>query len=331
MYIVLVGPAGARKGTAMNFSLELLDEIGIKLASEAITREALIRQLKTSSASHVDPFTGQMLQHASLTVFSPELTVFLGYQNKQLMADLSNWFDCPHRWEYKTKNMGTDELIGVWVNLIGATTPGLIRETLPQVGISGGLTSRIVFVFGKDKAQKVILPYGNPEIRQELINRLSEINMMSGEYKATEAFVAEYGDWYMTASDLPMRDPRFSGYVDRRATHIFKLSMICSAARSRDMLLDIQDLQRAIELLYDVEPRMLEVFEGMGRNPVSEVTFQVAATVNDAGKLSYNDLVTAHFHDASTAELEEVLDALQRMGKATKYYEGRELWVRKGR
>lgn len=331
MYIVLVGPAGARKGTAMNFSLELLDEIGIKLASEAITREALIRQLKTSSSSHINPLTGQVLHHASLTIFSPELTVFLGYQNKQLMADLSNWFDCPHRWEYKTKNMGTDELIGVWVNLIGATTPGLIRETLPQVGISGGLTSRIVFVFGKDKAKKVILPSDNPEIRRLLVNELSDINMMSGEFKVTEGFITEYGNWYMASSDLPMRDPRFSGYVERRATHVRKLSMICSAVRNRNMLLEAVDFQRAIELLYDVEPQMMEVFEGMGRNPISEVTFQVAATVNAAGKLPYDEVVSAHFHDASIAEIDEVLNGLQRMGKVTSYYEGRERWLRKGR
>ena len=330
MYIVLVGPSGCRKGTAMNFSLDILDEIGIKLASEAITREALIRELKTSSASHVDPLTGRMFHHASLTIFSPELTVFLGYQNSQLMSDMTDWFDCRNRWTYRTKNQGTDEIIGVWVNLLGGTTPGLVRETLPNVAISGGLTSRIVFVFGSEKAKKVIIPYGDPEIRAKLVEELIDINMMSGEFKVTESFVAEYGSWYLQSSDLPMTDPRFSGYVDRRATHIAKLSMICCAARSRDMVVDACDFRRAIELLYDVEPRMLEVFEGMGRNPVSEVTFQVSATVKAAGKISYDDLVAAHFHDASTAEIDEIINALSRMGKVTKYYEGKQLFLKRG-
>ena len=50
MYIVLVAPSGkARKGTAMRPGLKMLQEQGIKLAAEAITREALIRELNEST------------------------------------------------------------------------------------------------------------------------------------------------------------------------------------------------------------------------------------------------------------------------------------------
>lgn len=298
----------------MGFSLSMLDEIGVTLASEAITREALIRELKTASVSHTDQESGRMFHHASLTIFSPELTVFLGYMNKQLMSDMTDWYDCRGRWTYRTKNQGTDEIIGVWVNLIGGTTPDLVRETLPQEAIGGGLTSRIIFVYAKKKDHKEVIPYGDPELRIKLVQELELIRMMSGEFKVTEAFVKAYTSWYLEHSDTPLKDPRFAGYVDRRANHIFKLCMILSAARSRDMVIDWVDFDRATKLLYEVEPNMVEVFQGMGRNPVSDVTNRISRAVREVGPLSYSEITEQFCHDATSTELEEIMGTLMRIG-----------------
>ena len=50
MYVVLVAPSGkARKGTAMIPGLKLLREMGVKLASNYVTRQALISDLKRSN------------------------------------------------------------------------------------------------------------------------------------------------------------------------------------------------------------------------------------------------------------------------------------------
>ncbi|MEG0299766.1 MAG: hypothetical protein RR609_09400, partial [Aurantimicrobium sp.] len=121
MYIVLVAPAGrARKGTAMRPAQKYLTNLGTKLAASTVTREALIQTLEEAQDmimdNHDKPYS-----HASLTIFSPELTVFLGYNNMQLMSDLTDWFDCADRWEYRTKNAGTSIITGVYINLIGAT------------------------------------------------------------------------------------------------------------------------------------------------------------------------------------------------------------------
>ena len=314
MYIVLVGPSGCRKGTALNFSLSMLDEIGVTLASEAITREALIRELKNSSVTHTDQNTGRMFPHSSLTIFSPELTVFLGYMNKQLMSDMTDWYDCRTRWTYRTKNQGTDEILGVWVNLIGGTTPDLVRETLPQEAIGGGLTSRIIFVYAKRKDHKEVIPYGDPETRLKLVQELELIRMMSGEFKVTEDFISAYSDWYLKHSDEPLKDPRFSGYVDRRANHIFKLCMILSAARSREMVITGSDFSRATKILYEVEPHMVEVFQGMGRNPLSDVTNRISRAVREIGPLSFSEITDQFCHDATSVELEEVMGTLIRIG-----------------
>ena len=161
MYVVLVAPSGkARKGTAMGVGLQMLEELGVKLAAESITREALVRELANVSDKIIYPDNERVEFHSSLTIFSPELTVFLGHNNFQLMSDLTDWYDCRQKWIYRTKNMGTDEIVGVWVNLIGATTPSLIQTALPMDAIGGGLTSRIIFVCEQNKKRivPVVLP-----------------------------------------------------------------------------------------------------------------------------------------------------------------------------
>ena len=77
MYVALVGPAGkCRKGTAMSPGAAMLKDLGVKLSAEAITREALIRELKETTNTVVDPLTGVIYMHSSLTIYSQELTVF---------------------------------------------------------------------------------------------------------------------------------------------------------------------------------------------------------------------------------------------------------------
>jgi hypothetical protein len=77
LYVVLVGPSGkCRKGTAMKPGMRFLRDKGIKIASESITREALIRELKESDENQVDIKTSTPHLHSSLTIFSEELTVY---------------------------------------------------------------------------------------------------------------------------------------------------------------------------------------------------------------------------------------------------------------
>ena len=190
LYVVLVGPSGCRKGTAMRPGRSLLDEVGAKLSAEAVTREALIRRIKRSGefAGGVEDIN----MHSSLTIFSEELTVFLGYSNVLLMSHLCNWFDCQDEWTYETKNQGTDNIRNIWVNMIGATTPSLLQSTLPQDAVGGGLTSRIIFVYEDEPGKIVPAPFlteHEQDLREDLANDLTYMLAQKGEMKYTKEFL----------------------------------------------------------------------------------------------------------------------------------------------
>ncbi len=119
MYIVLVGPSGkCRKGSAMNLGKDIITGLGIKVTSESITREALIRSMKRAVVNYIEPDTGIVRFHCSLTAMSQELSVFLGQNDVKFLADLTDWYDSLDNWVYETKTAGVDEIKGVCFNLI---------------------------------------------------------------------------------------------------------------------------------------------------------------------------------------------------------------------
>ena len=317
LYIVLTAPAGkARKGTAMAPARKFLNRIGIPLAAEAVTREALIRTLKESE-SVISTESG-VIVHSSLTVFSPELTVFLGYNNTQLMSDLTDWFDCAEKWVYRTKTAGTDDIAGVYINLLGATTPDLIRSTLPLDAIGGGLTSRMIFVFAEKKEKIVPFPFVSDEtckLETQLYYDIECINMLQGQFKFTKDFLSHWGDWY-TAQEG--RNPfgvnynkAFDGYIERRPTQVLKLSMVMSASRTDEMILDKPDLTRAIDLLERTEKKMPRAFGGIGMSQNAQLTYAISELISHSSSgVTTSEIMRAHTFNGTTSEISDALDIL---------------------
>lgn len=316
MYIVLVGPPAARKGTAMNLMKPMLDDLQIKMAAEAITREALIRELKNSTDTLITG-GGKMFFHSSLTIWSQELTVFLGYQNHQLMSDLTDWYDCRNQWTYRTKNMGTDEIIGVFVNIFGATTPDLIRSTMSLDAIGGGLTSRMIFIYEENKGK--VCPYpafskAEKHLYENLKYDLARIHMLNGQFKTTECFLERWVEWYTyQEAHPPFRDSRFNGYLERRANHVMKLSMICSASKGDNMIVSSQELNRAVSIIETAEQKMTKTFSGVGQLNNASVIEKVTMEIGLRKKVLFSELLDFFTGDVDKWGLEKILETLSAM------------------
>ena len=275
-YIVLVGPSATGKGTIMKYSYDILEQIpNVRMAAQATSLQALIKRMKETNLTDVDIHTGKQYYHSSLTIFSNEFTVFLGYHNRELMAALCDWYDCHDRWTYDTIKRDKEEVIGVWVNLLAGTTPDSLQSSLPMDAIGGGLTSRIIFVYGDKREKLVIIPTVSErelKLQQSLIYDLEQIALLSGPFTMTQDYIAGYTEWCIDAdANPPFHDKRFDGYCGRRRNHLISLSMVCSASRGNDMLLTGSDLERASQLLAEVESKMGLVFRGIGKSNISDL------------------------------------------------------------
>jgi energy-coupling factor transporter ATP-binding protein EcfA2 len=275
-YIVLVGPSATGKGTAMRYASDLMKEIpAIKLSAQATSLQSLIRRMKETNLTDIDIATGKQVYHSSMTIFSNEFTVFLGYHNRELISALCDWYDCHERWIYDTIKRDKEEIVGVWVNILAGTTPDNIQSSLPMEAIGGGLTSRIIFVNEEKRDKLVIFPSASEEekrLQKCLIHDLELISLMAGKFQFTPDAMDFYADWCFNADkNPPFHDKKFDGYCGRRRNHLNSLAMICSASRGSHLVITRADIERAAIMMAEVEVRMGTVFRGMGRSDVSSL------------------------------------------------------------
>lgn len=337
LYIVIVAPSGkARKGTAMGYGKDFLSRLGVKMAAESITREALVREIMNSYDTIINDDTGEMTFHSSLTIYAPELVVFLGYNQQQLMMDLTDWYDCGHgpegKWTYRTKHQGVDEITGVWVNLLGATTPDLLRSCLSMDAIGGGLTSRIIFVYEGDKRKSCPAPFLSMEeqtLEEKLYYDLEQIHLLKGQFKPSTDFIDLWVDWYVRQDGRKIfDDPHLAPYCERRPVHIMKLSMILNACRTSDMIVTSKDLQRAINLLEITERNMHRAFSGIGKSPHAEVLSKVMNEVGLRGEITLSELQRMFYHDADARVLDLIIHTLINMGFVSRVDKGNDTIIR---
>lgn len=332
MYIILVSPGGrARKGTAMKYGRYFLEKTGVKLAAEDPTRQAVIRRMRLSLKT-VNTGEGT-IAHSSLTVFSDEFSVFLSSDEK-LIPSLCNWFDCPDYWEYETKDTSkTDKVEKVFFNLIGGTTPENIQTYMPPEVIGSGLISRLIFVYEDNKGKIVHLPpdvntslfeieIEDPvsekmnEMRDKLEEDLFRIMSMKGEFVMTEGFADR---WIMFREEHE-KNPMFMNsplrhYNERRPIHLLKLSMIVSAARKSDMIIDEKDFEYALTALKEVEPKMPLAFEGVGRSDIVKVVPIIIKILAGEKQIKLSELLNRTYREVDAEILEKALNQLRKMGR----------------
>lgn len=287
-YIVLVGPSATGKGTAMKYAYDIIKQVPtIHLSAQATSLQALIRRMKETNLTDIDMETGQQYFHSSLTIFSNEFTVFLGYHNRELISSLCDWYDCHDHWTYDTIKRDKEDIVGVWVNIEAGTTPENIQNSLPIEVIGTGLTSRIIFVYEEEKEKLVVFPTSSPreiELQQYLVHDLEQISTMSGCFRFSEEASGYYSEWCHKADkEPPFYNVKFDGYCGRRRRHLLSLAMVCSASRDDSLVLLKDDIERANSLLTEVEVKMGLVFRGIGKSDISSLINNAIVFIENSG------------------------------------------------
>jgi hypothetical protein len=314
MYIILVGPPAARKGTAMKPIKNLLERIGIAFAADESSRQKLINKM-ISVATMDNDVDGLTHLHSSITIFSTELTVFLKKKDDEILPTLCKWFDCESKFEYDTIARGLETVTNVWVNLFGATTPSNIQSNMPIEAFGSGFVSRTIFVFEENKERPIDFPTLQNEMEDDILFDLEQINMICGRFKIEEAIIAPYSKWYHDSEENPpIKEPRLATYLQRRPTHLLKLCMIFSASRSEERVIRLCDFNNASEFLSLTERKMPWVFRGVGSNPLADVQARVMRTIIETGAISMQELSRFYMDDVSSKDLWQIVSSLEFTG-----------------
>jgi hypothetical protein len=301
-----------------------LESVNIPLISDAVTRQALVQTI--ANGLHNFNYNGIRLQCPISGVFE-EFAVFLGEGDITFLSWLTQWYDSGSKFVYQTKGTGTNEVLGICANILASSAPDWLPVMIPITAVGGGFTSRIMFIVEERKGAIIEDPNEisiDVKLRDSITHDLECIKALVGEYTFTTQALSKYKNWYRTQEEgiqrgkLPIADPRFSGYISRRATHIKKIAMASSASRGDDLLITDFDFDRAMQMMLIAEETMPRVFTSVGRSAFSTQTDAVLQFVRERGESSRSEVMRLMYYDIDIRTLEIVEENLVAMQMITR-------------
>lgn len=323
-YIVLVAPPGiVSKSTTAGIGMSLLREVpGVHFGPDVVTWPSLVETFAAKTEGF--DYDGMIHVMSAITLESSEFGNLLNPQDKD-MVDLlvSLWDGKPGKFEKATKHSGSDSIENPWINLIACTTPSWIAGNFPEYMIGGGFTSRCLFVYADTKEKYVAypgltVPKDLKRRAADLVEDLTHISKLTGEYKLTKEAVEWGNAWYRThytVRSANLDDDRFGGYIARKQTHIHKLAMILAASSSDQMLITPEHLSLAHQMVTDLEPDMQFVFSKIGKSDTALYAERLVWFVHSKGSVPYHEAYRyVHSYFPSMRDFEDILAGCVRAG-----------------
>lgn len=299
-YIVFVAPPGiVSKSTTADIGMSMLREIeGINFGPEAVTWQSLVQSMSRSTEAFPMP-DGSFHPMSAITCVASEFGTFLNPNDREMVDVLvSLWDGRKGAFVKGTKTQGTDIIQNPWINVMACTTPAWLSNNLPDYMIYGGFCSRCVFVYADKKKQLVAYPKNSlptdfAERRLALVRDLEVISTMVGEMSLSPAAASRGEIWYRQHYEQRPKhldNERFGGYLARKQTHIHKLAMVLAASRRQELVIELDELEFAIDMITALEATMPLIYGGIGASQDSRHVRRVIEVVQAFGPLTLTDI-----------------------------------------
>lgn len=321
-YLYLVGPPGiVAKSTTVSVGMSLLKKVkGVKFGPASVTWQSLIERLMESRIDFKLP-GGEFMPMSALTIAAKELGTFLDPNNREMIDNLVDWWDCRlESWERSTRMHGVETILNPWVSIIAATTPSWVADNFKQSFLGGGFASRGIYVYADTKRRHTAylsqtIPPGQKHLEKLLVEDLQQIASICGAFQLTPEARKWGTTWYETLqkeSADKFENERISGYLARKQTHLHKVALIISASHKDDLWIDVEDLQRAEALLAECEADIPKVFGQMGREIAQQHLGALWSSIQEVGKIYEKDLYGKVFRLMRYGTFEETIHSMMK-------------------
>lgn len=295
MYIGLIGPSGSNKSLSMKLPFYLLDSLAlplgiareeaaartaaladlgfdftltkpIRLLQDKITPEKLLVDME--SVTYMDPMSSvdDPTFDSSLSIMTSEFGILMSRDNTNLQAWLTDFWDAKDKVSYRIKTGPSQLIRGPALNWIFGSVPDSFISNMPKDAAEQGLTSRIIAVYydGPTFKKKEYYPTVDQKLYAHLRKDLADISLQRGEFKLGPKVQEFLHDWFGKGMLPEPNYPLMDAYNTRRHSHFMKVATCVAAARHREPLIMMKDVELARDYLLEAETHMMKVVSKFG-------------------------------------------------------------------
>ena len=327
LYTILVATPGVGKSNILSSIEAVIRQVpNIFVAPSSMTTASLIdtmalakRQLTVAGLA-----VGTAIEYNSLQIVASELGVFLPAWDPSFLNTLTKLYD-GELYEERRRTGKVNHLVieNPLLSIIGGSTPGYLGATIPESAWEQGFTSRVIFIFSNEIVKTDIWDEGidtelKAQIETDLVADLTTISTLYGKIEWDDESKNAISGWDEKSLEPVPVHPKLLNYNSRRLTHLLKLCMIASIARSNDRRVNLSDCLTARHWLLEAERVMPDVFNKMVKSIDGAIIDEALLFVRqiyarDGGKAVSEPLLYNYLRDKTTVgNIEKIIQVMQR-------------------
>lgn len=312
MYVILFGPSGARKGTAIKYALRLLGNAvrEVNIVPKAFTFERLVSRFAQESKD---------FQKCGGLVHSEEFQRLIGGRDYQAdnMGFLTELWDSPGFYDRDTHAHAYEVFKGVYVCIMAALPTEGAFKLDPNVLDAGCLRRMLIVCEYKRKKR-----HHKPPVDQALAEALE---IIFRERLGPDAFPAEtkmvltpeadefMKHWYHTRlPELEIKASEREGhFVGCMQAHVLKVAALFSLLEGGDPTrLERYSFEVGTKLVEAIMPEMFKMYASLVPTPFARLRGSIMRTIATAGGETADTDLMRNVVKTVGAKPKEVIEAL---------------------
>lgn len=257
--------------------------------------------------------------HSSLAFILKEFGSLLRKRANDTVTFLLGLYDCPDDYDYETITRGRDRIKKACLNILAATNPSFMQECLDEKLVNEAFVSRIFFIFNS-KNRKVVSRIAGltPEQKQhgiDLENYILKLSTLYGNAWFEESTWEFIHNWWVEQETKPevraSNSPKLDPFRSRMVLHLQKVAMALHFSESTEMLVSLETVKRAIEMINNEMKYMHLALLLESDDPTAKIVKKVTDSLRDTTRMNEVEIYMIVYQALGMVDKKKVEEALE--------------------